>query len=98
MIGLLTPLIKGPVGWALLIAAAAFALLALGYWKGRADMRTAQLKDTIAAIEKRERVDERIQGLDGIALCNELLGGGVHDECQQLRGVEEDRRKPARRR
>jgi hypothetical protein len=94
MIALLTgPL--GKIGGVVLIAA---ALIIAGYWKGRSDMRTAQLKDTIAAIEKRERVDERIQGLDGIALCNELLGGGVHDECQQLRGVEEDRRNTARRR
>jgi len=98
MIGMPLPLIKGPVGWTLLIALAAFALLTLGYWKGRSDVKEQQLKDTIAAIEKRERVDERIQGLDGIALCNELLGGGVHVECSSMRGVEEDRRNTGRRR
>jgi hypothetical protein len=75
---------------------AAVLLFGAGYLKGRSDLRTEQLKDTIAAIEKRERIDDRIQGLDGIALCNELLGGGVHDECQQLRGVEEDSRSPRR--
>lgn len=94
MIALLTgPL--GKVGGLLLIAVALFGF---GYWKGKADLRAQQLKDTIAAIEKRERIDDRITGLDGIALCNELLGGGLHEQCQQLRGVEEDRRKPSRRR
>ncbi|ASP83610.1 hypothetical protein GOL45_08710 [Sinorhizobium medicae] len=94
MIALLT----GPWGKWIGVAAIAVALFGVGYWKGRADIRADQLKDTIRAIEKRERIDERIQGLDGIALCNELLGGGVHDECQQLRGVEEDTRHPGRRR
>lgn len=94
MIGLLI----GPFGKAVAVVLVIAALLGAGYWKGRSDARVEQLKDTLAAIEKRERIDERIQGLDGIALCNELLGGGVHDECQQLRGVEEDTRNPARRR
>lgn len=93
MIAVLT----GPIGKALAVVALAAALLG-GYWKGHADSRAEQLRDTLAAIEKREKIDERIQGLDGIALCNELLGGGVHDECQQLRGVEEDTRHPGRRR
>lgn len=91
-------LLAGPFGKAIAVAIIAAALLGAGYWKGRADSRAEQLRDTIAAIEKREKIDERIQGLDGIALCNELLGGGVHDECKQLRGVEEDTRNPARRR
>ncbi|MDK1490498.1 hypothetical protein QN219_10550 [Sinorhizobium sp. 7-81] len=90
--------LTGPAGKALAVAAFVIALLGAGYWKGRSDSRVEQLKDTIAAIEKRERVDERVNGLDGIALCNELLGGGVHDECAQLRGVEEDRRNAGRRR
>ncbi|MDX0462122.1 hypothetical protein GOL41_07480 [Sinorhizobium medicae] len=94
MIAVLT----GPIGKALAVVALAAALLGVGNWKGHADSRAEQLRDTLAAIEKREKIDERIQGLDGIALCNELLGGGVHDECQQLRGVEEDTRHPGRRR
>jgi hypothetical protein len=94
MIGLLT----GPLGKVAGVVLVAAALVIAGYWKGRSDLRTEQLKDTIAAIEKRERIDDRVQGLDGIALCNELLGGGVHDECQQLRGVAEDRRNAASRR
>lgn len=94
MIALLTgPL--GKIGGVVLIAV---ALVIAGYWKGRSDMRTEQLKDTIAAIEKRERIDDRVQGLDGIDLCNELLGGGMHPECSQLRGVAEDRGNPVRRR
>ncbi len=94
MIALLT----GPLGKWLAVALIAAALFGAGYWKGRGDSRAEQLKDTVAAIEKREKIDERIQGLDGIALCNELLGGGMHDECQQLRGVEEDTRHPGWRR
>jgi hypothetical protein len=94
MIALLT----GPWGKWIGAALIAAALFGAGYWKGRGDLRAEQLKDTIAAIEKREKVDERIQGLDGIALCNELLGGGMHVECSQLRGVEEDSRQPGRRR
>ncbi|MDX0262880.1 hypothetical protein GOC60_17000 [Sinorhizobium meliloti] len=90
--------LTGPIGKALAVVALAAALLGVGYWKGRADSRAEQLRDTLAAIEKREKIDERIQGLDGIALCNELLGGGVHIECNELRGVEEDTRNPARRR
>jgi hypothetical protein len=94
MIALLT----GPWGKWIAAGLTAVALFGAGYWKGRGDLRSEQLKDTIAAIEKREKVDERIQGLDGVALCNELLGGGMHVECSQLRGVEEDSRQPGRRR
>lgn len=83
--------LTGPLGKGLGVLLIAVALFGGGYWKGRADLRVDQLKDTIAAIEKRERIDEHITGLDGIALCNELLGG-VHDECNRLRGVEEDTR------
>lgn len=82
----------GPLGVGIAAVLIAVAVFAGGYWKGRADLRALQVKDTLAAIEKREKIDDRVKGLDGIALCNELLGGGVHDECTQLRGVEEDRR------
>lgn len=86
MIALLT----GPLGKWIAGALIAVALFGGGYWKGRADLRADQVKDTIAAIEKRERIDDRVKGLDGVDLCNELLGGGMHDECNELRGVEED--------
>jgi hypothetical protein len=90
-------LLTGPLGKWIGGVLIVVALFGSGYWKGRADSRADQLKDTIAAIEKREKIDERIMGLDGIALCNELLGGGVqHPECDQLRGVEEDRRRTGR--
>ncbi|MDE3768648.1 hypothetical protein [Sinorhizobium meliloti] len=69
----------------------------VGYWKGRADIRADQLKDTIRAIEKGSGLMNGFKAWTA-ALCNELLGGGVHDECQQLRGVEEDTRHPGRRR
>lgn len=66
------------------------ALLA-GYGWGRIDGRSAgkveQLKDTVAAIEKRGTINENVANMDGYRLCIEL--GGVRDDCDKLRGLEQ---------
>lgn len=89
-------LLLGPLGKLIAAVLIVAALMGFGYLKGRADSRAERLKDTIKAIEKREKIDEKVRGLDGIDLCNELLGGGMHVECQQLRGVAEDQRQSGR--
>lgn len=57
----------------------------VGYYKGRADGRQAQLRATVEAYKKREGIDDEVHGMGDIALCLEL--GGLRDECAKLRGV-----------
>lgn len=74
--------------WKLGIAAAICAGLFLGgYAKGRSDGRVAVLTDTVKAYKKRTDVDATVRNMDAVALCLEL--GGVRDECEQLRGVDQ---------
>lgn len=68
-----------------LIAAVGLALGG-GYWKGRADGRVAQLKDTVKAYEKRKDIDDDVSNLDRFALCVDL--GGLLADCEQLRRVD----------
>lgn len=64
------------------------ALYGAGYIQGRSAGRVDALKDTVAAYQKREGIDHEVSGMDAVALCIEL--GGLRDECEQLRGVEEN--------
>ncbi|RUX03176.1 MAG: hypothetical protein E5V51_00120 [Mesorhizobium sp.] len=68
-------------------AAICAALLLVGYTKGRSDGRVAVLVDTVKAYKKRTDVDAKVHDLDAADLCVEL--GGVRDECEQLRGVDQ---------
>ena len=65
----------------------AVALFGAGYVKGRTDGRVAQLQDTVDAFEKRKTIDRDVQDMRPRALCIEL--GGVPDQCDQLRGVDQ---------
>ncbi len=71
----------------LIAAAAVVAALGLGYAWGRIDGRSAgkveQLKDTVAAIEKRGSINEDVGGLSGYKLCREL--GGGEEGCKGMR-------------
>ena len=61
--------------------------LTAAYFKGRADYRAELLEDTLKAHETRDEIDAKIDELDRRDLCIRL--GGLPDECDELRGVEE---------
>lgn len=72
-------------------AVAVFALVAgaaiIGYVKGNSAGRIEQLQDTVEAYEKRKGIDNAVSGVNRYRVCVDL--GGVRDECEQLRGVDE---------
>lgn len=72
---------------------AAFLLLAGGYAAGTIKERqraaVAAAEATAKAIQKRANIDEKIIGMDAVALCNEL--GGLPEQCNELRRVEADK-------
>jgi hypothetical protein len=82
MVGIQTKLALA--GVALTILAGAYGT---GYFKGRADGRTAQLKQAVKAYETRNGIDTVVDGLGSQQLCIEL--GGLPDECAQLRGLDQ---------
>ncbi|RVD44653.1 hypothetical protein EN742_01685 [Mesorhizobium sp. M4A.F.Ca.ET.020.02.1.1] len=61
-----------------------------GYAKGRSDARVAVLADTVKAYKKRTDVDAKVRNMDAADLCIEL--GGLPDDCEQLRGLEQNPR------
>ncbi len=70
-------------------------LAALGlYWLGRHDGRQDAAIDaaeaTAKAIQKRADIDDEVINMDARRLCLEL--GGVREQCEQLRGLEADKR------
>ncbi|NKE77584.1 hypothetical protein [Ochrobactrum sp. MC-1LL] len=71
---------------------AAFLLVGGGYFYGNAKARheaaLAAAEATAKAIQKRANIDEKIIGMDAVALCLEL--GGVPEQCNELRGLEAD--------
>lgn len=79
---------------ALAAVLAAFLLLAGGYVAGTIKERQrtalAAAEATAKAIQKRANIDEKIIGMDAVALCNEL--GGLPEQCNELRRVEADQR------
>lgn len=70
---------------------AVFALVAsaaiVGYVKGNSAGRVEQLQDTVEAYEKRKGIDNAVSSVDRYRVCVDL--GGMPDECQQLRGLDE---------
>ncbi|MCH4539277.1 MULTISPECIES: hypothetical protein [Brucella/Ochrobactrum group] len=86
-------LIPNWLKYSLAALVAAFLLLAGGYAAGTIKERqraaVAAAEATAKAIQKRANIDEKIIGMDAVALCLEL--GGLRDECEQLRRVEADK-------
>lgn len=67
----------------LMLAVALFGCVGgLAYSSGHKAGRVSQLKDTVAAYDRRIGIDGNKNGLGRVDLCLEL--GGLHDECQQL--------------
>ncbi|TKT69066.1 hypothetical protein [Aquamicrobium sp. LC103] len=58
-----------------------------GKSQGRQQAAVAALEASMKAISKREDIDHEVDRADLIDICVEL--GGLPDECQQLRRVEE---------
>ncbi len=73
---------------------AAFLLLAAGNLYGAMKERqraaVAAAEATAKAIQKRADIDEEVINMDARRLCLEL--GGVREQCDQLRGLEADKR------
>lgn len=83
-------LIPSWLKYSLAALVAAFLLLAGGYAAGTIKERQraalAAAEATAKAIQKRANIDEKIIGMDAIALCDEL--GGLPEQCRELRGLE----------
>ncbi len=73
---------------------AAFLLLGAGNLYGALKERqraaVAAAEATAKAIQKRADIDEKVINMDARRLCLEL--GGVREQCEQLRGLEADKR------
>jgi len=86
-------LIPSWLKYSLAALVAAFLLLAGGYTAGTIKERQraalAAAEATAKAIQKRANIDEKIIGMDAVALCNEL--GGLPEQCNELRRVEADK-------
>lgn len=79
-------------GAALIGIVAALALLTWShthaYRAGKAAERLDRLKSDIEAYQKREGIENEVDGMDRVRICAEL--GGLPDDCAQLvRRVEE---------
>lgn len=62
----------------------------LGKHDGRQDAAIDAAKATAKAIQKRADIDEEVINMDARRLCLEL--GGLREQCDQLRGLETDKR------
>lgn len=85
-------LIPSWLKYSLAAVLAAFLMAVGGYAYGTIKERqrtaVAAAEATAKAIQKRANIDEKIIGMDAIALCNEL--GGLPEQCNELRGMAED--------
>ena len=85
-------LIPNWLKYSLAAVLAAFLLLSGGYAAGTIKERqraaVAAAEATAKAIQKRANIDEKIIGMDAVALCLEL--GGLPEQCDELRRVEAD--------
>lgn len=90
--GALWGLIPSWAKFAFVALLTALLLLAGGYTAGTIKERqraaVAAAEATAKAIQKRTNIDEKIIGMDAVALCLEL--GGVPEQCNELRRVEAD--------
>ena len=62
---------------------------ALGIHEGKQQAALKAAQAVSQAIQNRAGINETINNMDGFALCVEL--GGLRDQCEQLRGLAEDR-------
>lgn len=62
-----------------------------GTMKERQRAAVAAAEATAKAIQKRADIDEEVINMDARRLCLEL--GGLQSDCEQLRGLETDKRK-----
>jgi len=75
------------IGLAALVVMVAFTT---GYFSGRQHGREAALKAAVQAYQTRNRIDENVQNMDGVALCMAL--GGLRGQCADLmRGGSQNR-------
>lgn len=61
---------------------------ALGQHDGKQDAALKAAQAVTQAIQNRAGINEEVGNMDSYSLCREL--GGLHDQCEQLRGVAED--------
>ena len=71
----------------LVITGIIFGLIGFGYWKGRSDGKIEQLKDSVQAYERREKIDADVQDDTPFELCLSL--GGLRDQCDELRRLDQ---------
>lgn len=58
-----------------------------GKHEGRQQAAVARLEADVNAHIKREGIDHEVDGMERYRICLDL--GGLHDDCEQLRRVEE---------
>ncbi len=86
MFGLLDWL-KIAAGAALGALIASGPLYLLGTHNGRQQAAVARLQADVDAYVKREGIDHEVDGMERYRICLDL--GGLPNDCEQLRGVEE---------
>ncbi len=86
MFGLLDWL-KIAAGAALGALIASGPLYLLGTHNGRQQAAVARLQADVDAYVKREGIDHEVDGMERYRVCLDL--GGLPNDCEQLRGVEE---------
>lgn len=62
-------------------------LYLLGTHNGRQQAAVDRLEADVDAYVKREGIDHEVDGMERYRICRDL--GGLPDQCEQLRGVEE---------
>jgi hypothetical protein len=81
-------LIAGAISGAVLAGAVA---LPIGYFIGKHDgdqqAKVSRLEADVDAYVKREGIDHEVDGMERYRICLDL--GGLPNDCEQLRGVEE---------
>lgn len=78
------------IGWPAFALAAGFGAASLafgtGFYFGVQSGRQQQMADTVAAYQKRGKIDADVGSRDDYQLCLDL--GGLPDQCNELRRVD----------
>ena len=81
-------LIAGAISGAVLAGAVALPIAyTIGKHDGRQQAAVAALEADVDAYVKREGIDHEVDGMERYRICLDL--GGLPNDCEQLRGVEE---------